>query len=73
MAMQIVMDHSGDTRHFFEANDAEGLKVAEERFNMLRARGFTAAARICDGQVRLVSTFDASVQETVFYPRLVGG
>jgi hypothetical protein len=25
MAMQIVMDHSGDTRHYFDPNDVDAL------------------------------------------------
>ena len=32
MATQIVIDHSGDTRHYFAANDAKALLEAEERF-----------------------------------------
>ncbi len=32
MATQIVMDHSGDTRHYFDADDTETLLKAEERF-----------------------------------------
>ena len=32
MATQIVMDHTGDTRHYFNADDAEALFKAEERF-----------------------------------------
>jgi hypothetical protein len=32
MATQIVMDHTGDTRHNFDAKDAKALSEAEERF-----------------------------------------
>src|SRR5258706_14232394 len=46
MATQIVMDHSGDTRHYFDADDTETLLKAEERFNALTSAGFTAA--FCD-------------------------
>ncbi|MDB5609034.1 MAG: hypothetical protein JWP25_5934, partial [Bradyrhizobium sp.] len=31
MATQIVMDHTGDTRHYFDANDAQALAKAEKR------------------------------------------
>jgi hypothetical protein len=31
MATQIVMDQTGDTRHYFNADDAEALFKAEER------------------------------------------
>jgi hypothetical protein len=29
MATQIVMDHTGDTRHHFDANDLEAVARAE--------------------------------------------
>lgn len=32
MAAQIVMDHTGDRRHFFEQDDPKGLAEAERRF-----------------------------------------
>ena len=43
MATQIVMDHTGDTRHYFDANDAQAFREAEERFEKLTGDGFTAA------------------------------
>ena len=35
MATQIVMVHTGDTRHYFNADDTEALLKAEERFKAL--------------------------------------
>jgi hypothetical protein len=72
MASQIVMDHTGDTRHQFEAGDAEALASAEERFRLLTNSGFTAAVRTSSG-VALTRVFDPTADETLFYPRLVGG
>lgn len=73
MAVQIVMDHSGDTRHSFDARDSKALSEAERRFNALTGAGFTAAVREANGDVALVRSFDAKAEETVFFPRLVGG
>lgn len=73
MASHIVMDHSGDTRHLFDANDAEALARAERRFRALTGRGFTAAVRDDSGQITVTHSFDPTAQETLFYPRLVGG
>jgi len=73
MATQIVMDHSGDTRHFFEASNPEALAEAEERFKALVGEGFTAAVRDQAGLVTTTRSFDPTAQETLFYPRLVGG
>jgi len=73
MATQIVLDHTGDTRHCFDPNNAEALAKAEERFRKLTWLGFTAAIRTASGEISKVRSFDATVEETVFFPRLVGG
>ena len=73
MATQIVMDHTGDTRHYFNADDTEALHKAEERFKALTSAGFTAAVRDAAGDVAVTRSFDPGAEETLFYPRLVGG
>ena len=73
MAIQIVMDCTGDSRHRFDANDAQELAKAEQRFYELTKVGFTAAVRTGAGQVSQVRSFDPNTEETVFFPRLVGG
>jgi hypothetical protein len=73
MPKQIVMDHTGDTRHYFDASDAEALRKAEERFKQLTGQGFTAAVRTGSGEVTKVGAFDPTAEETLFFPRLVGG
>ncbi len=35
MATQIIMDRTGDTRHYFDAKDPQALLKAEERFKEL--------------------------------------
>jgi hypothetical protein len=73
MATQIVMDHTGDTRHHFDAKDAQALAKAEERFKQLTGDGFTAAVRTAAGEVTRIRSFDPAAEETLFIPRLVGG
>ena len=73
MATQIVMDHSGDRRHPFDPQNAAELAEAEKRFKELTGKGFTAAARTVEGEVIKVTSFDPTAEETVFFPRLVGG
>lgn len=73
MAIQIVMDPTGDSRNFFNANDAQELAKAEQRFRQLTKVGFTAAVRTGAGQVSQIRSFDPDAEETVFFPRLVGG
>ena len=73
MATQIVMDRSGDTRHNFDANDADALLEAEERFIELTGVGFTAVVRTASGEAVVKRTFDPNAEEALFFPRLVGG
>ena len=73
MSVQIVMDRTGDTRHFFDADDAVASAKAEERFKQLTGRGYTAAVRSGPGEVTKVTSFNSAAEETVFFPRLVGG
>ena len=73
MATQIVMDHTGDTRHYFDAKDSQALAEAEERFKELMRLGFTAAVRTAASEVTRVRSFDPTSEETLFFPRLVGG
>ncbi|WOH67131.1 hypothetical protein [Bradyrhizobium sp. BWA-3-5] len=73
MAAQIVMDQSGDTRFFFNHSDATELASAEKRFMELTGAGFTAAVRLGPGECRAVKSFDGTAEETLFYPRLIGG
>jgi hypothetical protein len=73
MPTQIVMDHTGDTRHNFDAKDAQAILNAEKRFKKLTGRGFTAAVRNASGEVTVTRTFDSNAEETLFLPRLVGG
>jgi hypothetical protein len=73
MPFQIVMDHNGDTRHQFDPADLKELEDAERRFKRLTGLGFTAAASVGEGQSRVVKTFDPTVEETLFIPRLIGG
>ncbi|MEZ0081505.1 hypothetical protein ABIF72_003979 [Bradyrhizobium japonicum] len=73
MAIQIVMDQSGDTRHSFNPDDTEAVSEAEKRFKALTAVGYTAAVRDVAGNATVTRSFDPTVEETLFFPRLVGG
>ena len=73
MASQIVMDRTGDTRHIFDNQDRAEVTKAEQRFRELTGAGFTAAVRSGLGEQRIIRSFDPTAEETLFYPRLVGG
>ena len=73
MAVQIVMDLTGDTRHEFDTADAMAVSQAERRFKWLTGAGFTAAVRTAEGRSELIRDFDPTAEETLFFPRLQGG
>jgi hypothetical protein len=73
MAIQTIMDTTGDSRHTFNPGDFQELARAEQRFNELTNHGFTAAVRTGPGQVSRIKSFDPTAEETLFFPRLVGG
>jgi hypothetical protein len=73
MATQIVMDHTGDSRHQFDPADAAAVAKAEARFKKLTGAGFTAAMRLGDGKSKVLKSFDPTADETLFIPRLQGG
>ena len=73
MAIQIVMDHTGDTRHWFNPGDSEALSEAKERFKSLTTVGYTVAVRDAAGKATVTRSFDPTAEETLFFPWLVGG
>ena len=73
MPTQIVMDHTGDTRHAFDAADTAAVAEAEKRFMELTGKGFVAAVRTGPGEQQLVRAFDPGMEEVLFHPHLVGG
>jgi hypothetical protein len=73
MAIQIVMDLTGDSRHRFDPNESEAVAKAEKRFKELTEAGFIAAERTGTGESRQVKSFNPNAEQTLFFPRLVGG
>ena len=59
MAIQIVMDRTGDSRYRFDPNDGQELAKAEQ--------GFTAAVRTGPGQVSRIRSVHPNAEETVFF------
>jgi hypothetical protein len=73
MAIQIVMNNSGDSRFEFDQADSAAVAEAMERFDELVRRGYTAAERTGPGTSRKVTEFDPTANEVLFMTRLVGG
>jgi hypothetical protein len=73
MHTQIVMDHTGDSRHHFNPDDYVEVLDAKRRFRELTEAGYTAAKKTGNGTSEVIRKFDPTAKETLFIPRLVGG
>jgi hypothetical protein len=74
MAVHIVMDRSGDTRHEFDTADTKAVALAEARFKELTGKGFRAVALGKDGAPgKVVGKFDREAEQTLFILQLQGG
>jgi hypothetical protein len=73
MQTQIVMDLTGDTRHYFDSANGASVTEARKRFQDLTDAGYLAAKRTGTGTCELIRQFDPTAEETLFIPRLAGG
>lgn len=73
MGIQIVMDHTGDSRHQFDPGNNEQVAEAMARFNELMGKGYTAAERAGNGEAKVTRAFNPNAEETLFFARLRGG
>src|SRR5260221_12148814 len=71
MATQIVMDHTGDIRHYFNSHDREAVAKAEERFRKLTGAGFTAAVRTATSDPAVNRSFHPTAGEKMVFSPLV--
>jgi hypothetical protein len=62
------MDHTGDSRHWFDPANVAAVAEAEARFKELTGAGFTAAKRLGQCECRILRNFDATAEETIFIP-----
>jgi hypothetical protein len=68
------MDGTGDSRHEFDVADKAAVATAEQRFRELTGNGFLAIAPGQDGAPgTILKRFDATAEEVIFQPQLVGG
>jgi hypothetical protein len=72
MATQIVIDHTGDTRHQFDPADAAAVG-GRGTFQGADGRRLHCGGTDGPGQSKVVGKFDPAAEETLFIPRLKGG
>ncbi|MGC2778495.1 MAG: hypothetical protein WA418_22970 [Bradyrhizobium sp.] len=63
MAVQLMMERSGDSRYPFARASAAEVAETGRHFQRLTSSGFAATARRAPGQVELIGSFDPRVDE----------
>lgn len=71
----IVLDHTGDTRHMWDPDNADEVRAARSTFDMLKAKGHTAyTVNEDDGEKgRVIREFDPKAGKMIMVPKVVGG
>ena len=70
----IVMDQSGDTKTIWDCDNDDEVKAAEDTFNKLKRKGYTAYSVKKSGKKGKVLTgFDPSLECMILAPPMVGG
>jgi hypothetical protein len=57
----IVMDHTGDSRHYFDATNSTSVTEARARFEKLNKAGYIAAKRTGNGTSEVIRQFDPTL------------
>ena len=73
MATQIVMDRTGRYPAQFRCEERGRAVEGRGALQGVDRRRLTAAVRTASGEAVVKRTFDPSAEETLFFPRFVGG
>lgn len=70
----IVMDHTGDTKTIWDADNADEVEVAREQFDRLREKGYSAFRVDKKGEKGApMKEFDPTAEKMILIPMLRGG
>ena len=74
MGVMCKLDGTGDTKVMWDPQNEDEVEVAEEQFDALIERGFTAYAVKKDGEKgRKITKFDAKAGKIIMVPGMQGG
>ena len=74
MGEMAILDSTGDTKVIWDPENDDEREVAEEQFDSLIERGFTAYEVKKNGEAgRRINAFDPDAGKIIMVPRIVGG
>jgi len=69
-----ILDNTGDTKVIWDKNNSDEVEAAEEQFETLIDKGFTAYKVKKDGKKgRKITSFDQDAGKIIMIPKIVGG
>ena len=68
-----IMNAEGDTKVFWDPDNAESVEVAATTFASYSGKGYRAYARQSDTQGELMVGFDPTAGSILFVPQMQGG
>ena len=69
-----ILDNTGDSKVMWDKNNSDETEAAEEQFNALIKKGFTAYAVKKDGEKGgKITSFDADAGKIIMVPKIIGG
>lgn len=69
-----IIDNTGDTKVIWDKTNEDEVEAAEEQFDSLIDKGFTAYKVKKDGgKGRKITKFDPSAGKIIMVPKIVGG
>jgi hypothetical protein len=69
-----ILDNTGDTKVLWDTHNQDEIDAAEEQFDTLIDKGFTAYSVKKDGEKgRKITKFDPDAGKIIMVPRIVGG
>jgi len=69
-----IIDGTGDTKVLWDKNNEDEVEAAEEQFDTLIEKGFTAYSVKKDGEKgKKITKFDSDAGKIIMVPKLIGG
>jgi len=69
-----IIDGTGDTKVLWDKNNEDEVEAAEEQFDTLIEKGFTAYSVKKDGEKgKKITKFDSDAGKIIMVPKIIGG
>ena len=69
-----VLDNTGDTKVLWDTKNQDEIDAAEEQFDTLIDKGFTAYSVKKDGEKnKKITKFDPNAGKIIMVPKIIGG